>query len=252
MAKQLIFLFTLCFVQTFGQIPAWKKDNWLVNPGAEVNPLDYWAKGWESNYHNTNTDYQPNGNISEYGRTSGEWKFGCDASCGLPPQAGQSYFRIDQQSLVGTTTSEIFQTIDLSPLSYWITKDSLWASFSGWVAGGNNKDIPDDHVQMWIYLLDKEGRILSEKKEERKAADLTALDENQREENGFVRLHKFEPFQIRLKVPKEAQKTRVVLRKVFHCPEGKEVEERGVSGDCVGNAYFFDVLRVHFYPSGKE
>ena len=213
------------------------KPNWITNPGAEA---DAWKpNGWSFSVADDAL-------TSGYGMTVREWNFGCDEKCGLPPKAGNNYFRLDCQPDREKLSNyrDIYQDIPMQSLKDSLKKFPVEARFSGWVAGYPTVGTDCAIFRVSLRFLDAGGQridstdIFHTLKDFR---DLDAVVDDDHPMGG--KNHKFIPFNMSRAVPVEAARVQVFFSNDNRCTaEGQEYT----------SVFCFDNLNLAFHRREGE
>lgn len=205
--------------------------NLLMNPGAENYDWGF-PEFWDSHYkENGGSNW-----VSRYGKTSGEWDFGCDENCGLPQRAGKVYFRIELSEEVEKSSLDLYQDVVISSLKDSLSKRPYVALFESFVAV-SPPNANCSEFKMKLVCLDVQGIVLSIDSLIIKASDFRDLDAVIDDEHPYGgNMHVFQPRALQKELPPSTNKLRVLWEYLaLDCNESSE-----------------DVIRANFYMDNQS
>jgi hypothetical protein len=213
------------------------KPNWITNPGAEA---DAWKpNGWSFSVADDAL-------ASGYGMTVREWDFGCDEKCGLPPKAGNNYFRLDCQPDREKVSNyrDLYQQITVQSLKDSLQKFPIEARCSGWLAGYPTVGTDCAIFRVALRFLDAGNKVIDSTdlfKSLKDFKDLDAVVDDDHPMGG--KMHKFIPFTLSRQVPKETASVQVFFSNDNRCTaEGQEYT----------SVFCFDNLGLAFYRKEEK
>jgi hypothetical protein len=128
--------------------------NLIKNPGAEAETINQNIPYW------TPSKEMPEGTLTHgiYGEIEGEWKRNCNKKCGLPANAGKSYFRLPLNE--DNSSIALIQEIDLNSIKEIISDRRISIKIEGYVAGQTcgNKNCVVGSIEESFY--DKENKLV--------------------------------------------------------------------------------------------
>lgn len=213
------------------------KPNWITNPGAEA---DAWKpNGWSFSVADDAL-------ASGYGMTVREWNFGCDEKCGLPPKAGNNYFRLDCQPDREKVSNyrDLYQDIPVQILKDSLKKFTVEARFSGWLAGYPAVGTDCSIFRVSIRFLDAGGQRIDSADIFHSLKDFRDLDAVVDDDHPLGgKNHKFIPFNIARTVPVQTARVQVFFSNDNRCTaEGQENT----------SVFCFDNLGLAFYKKETD
>lgn len=192
--------------------------NLVQNPGAETDNVKNQIVGWKPVPEADRWDHMND----VYGHTGGEWEFDCDEKCGLPPLAGQSYFRLPVSN--ENPVLSLYQEIDLSFIADTIKKRIITFTLSGFMAGFKCEQAGCASGILAITFYDKARQELVMYKLEKDNEGMQSASADQR-------MRKFENPIIYKEVPQGSQKVKITMQ--------------ANSKQCCNHAYiFFDNINL--------
>lgn len=209
MFKTVIF-FVLCINVCIAQFKIEKQDlfnhNLIVNGDAELGSLNRKIHGWETVPPRASTDFL----LDSYGMVEGEWKGNCDQKCGLPPEAGENYFRFPLEE--SYRAYNLMQKIDISEIKNDLQDKNIYFLLNAYVAGFECPEFDCAKATFLITFKDESGKVLKEFKVEKDHSELKAVGEDQR-------LRKFELISVNDTIPENTVSTEVMIKGDAMCCE---------------------------------
>lgn len=197
--------------------------NLLLNPGAENYDWEF-PEFWDSHYkENGGANW-----VSRYGKTSGEWDFDCDETCGLPPQAGNVYFRMELYDEVEKSRSiDLYQDVVISSWKDSLTKRPYVALFESFVAA-SPPNAKCSEFKMKLVCYDIQGVVLAKDSLTINASDFRDLDALIDAEHPYGgNMHAFQFRALQVELPASTNKIRVLWEYLaLDCPGGSEEQIR--------------------------
>jgi len=195
--------------------------NLLKNPGAESPKTTTGITGWKPMPDTNNYTFMS----AHYGEIPGEWAKNCDESCGLPPDAGKSYFRLPTDAKHHEYA--LYQDIDLSALSPVLKTNHVSCDLMAVIAGLRCPQHGCASGILTMIYYGKDGKEIKDMDSERDNFELIQVNGNTEP------MRQYDMLMSHNQVPENATRVRVVMK--------------SKTGDCCVKAnIFFDNVSLTF------
>jgi hypothetical protein len=209
MFRTLIF-FVLCINVCFAQFKIENQNlfnkNLIVNGDAELGSLNRKIHGWETIPPRASTDFL----LDSYGMVEGEWKGNCDQKCGLPPDAGENYFRFPLEE--SYRTYHLVQRLDINEIKDELEGKNIYFLLNAYVAGFECPEFDCAKATLSIAFKDQEGKVLKNFMIEKDHSELKGVGEDQR-------LRKFELIFVNDTLPENTVSAEIMIKGDALCCE---------------------------------